>query len=404
MILNSNNEIEELKHCVCCGGTNLITALDLHEQPLANSCLEGKNDPEPVYPLKLNFCTDCTHLQLSHVVHPDLLFKNYLYVSGTSQTLRDYFDWFVGLTEKYIVKTNKNVLDIACNDGTQLKSFKNKGYNTFGIDPATNLYERSSKDSTVICDYLTKESLEQLGKTYDVIIAQNVFAHNDYPEQFLLNCKDYLNNSGCMFIQTSQADMVKNNEYDSIYHEHLSFFSVKSFCTLARRCGYNVIDVIRTPIHGTSFVFVLSNVGIDESEFFILREEELNTDIIKQYAEKCHIATKNFVEKLKELREQGYKIIGYGAAAKGNTVLNYAHLTSYYIDYIVDDNPLKHGLYTPGSRIKIVSPDILKTETNKLCVVPLAWNFFDEIRKNVLKLKNDNIIFLKYFPEISVHE
>lgn len=400
MILNSKSDVEELKTCVCCGGTNLIQALDLNEQPLANSYVSDINEEERKFPLRLNFCVDCTHLQLSHAVHPDLLFKNYLYVSGTSQTLRDYFDFFVGLTEKYVTPINRNVLDIACNDGTQLLSYHNKGYNTYGIDPATNLFELSSKHSNVVCDYLTEQSLQKLGATYDIIIAQNVFAHNDYPEQFLLNCKQYLNDDGCMFIQTSQADMVKHNEFDTCYHEHISFFSVKSFCTLAKRCGYSVIDVVRTPVHGTSFVFVLSKTREDRSEYFIENEHTLTVAGIKQYAINCNFVVNNTIDMVNKLREDGYKIIGYGAAAKGNTFLNYSEIQ---LDYIVDDNPLKHNLYTPGSKIKILPPSALKEETGKICVIPLAWNFFDEIKENVLKL-NNKVRFLKYFPEFHFYD
>lgn len=388
---------KKIDKCLCCGGDNLKFVLDLNEQPLANSYLKEKYGDEDIFPLGINYCVDCTHIQLTDAVDPDLLFKNYLYVSGTTKTLKDYFDWFVDFTANYT--HGQNVLDIACNDGTQLDSYKNKGYNTYGIDPAENLYPLSSKNHNIVCDYLTDESLQKLNTKFDIIIAQNVFAHNTYPKEFLEKCKSALNSNGCVFIQTSQADMVKNNQFDTIYHEHISFFSVQSFCTLAHKAGLNVIDVIRTPVHGTSFVFVLSKDKDDKSEEFIAKEEKLTENRMVEYADNCERISYETYKKVNELWNEGYKVVGYGAAAKGNTFLNFSLID---LDYIVDDNPLKQGLYSPGSRIPIYSPDKLLEEINKICIVPLAWNFFDEIKQKVLTRKSDNVIFLKYFPEVKI--
>jgi len=388
---------KKIEKCLCCDSSNLKFVLDLNEQPLANSYLKDKNESEDVFPLGTNYCIDCTHIQLTHAVDPDLLFKNYLYVSGTTKTLKDYFDWFVFFTNQYT--KGKNVLDIACNDGSQLDAYKKHDYKTYGIDPAENLYPLSSKNHTIVCDYLTDESLNKLNTKFDIIIAQNVFAHNTYPKEFLEKCKSALNDNGCVFIQTSQADMVQNNQFDTIYHEHISFFSVKSFCALANRAGLNVIDVARTSVHGTSFVFVLSKDKKDKSKEFINKEFELTEEIMKQYSENCKSIAEQTYAKVNELYNEGYKVIGYGAAAKGNTFLNFS---KFKLDYIVDDNPLKQELYSPGSRIPIYSPDKLLEESEKICIVPLAWNFFDEIKQKVLSRKSNNVIFLKYFPKVEI--
>lgn len=385
----------ELTECLCCGGSELNTVLDLNDQPLANSYPENLVDDELAFPLKLNFCPVCTHLQLSHAVNPDLLFKNYIYVSGTSQTLIDYFRWFIGLTEKYVKNKTKNVLDIACNDGSQLDLYYDAGYTTYGIDPAQNLHHLSSRKSQVICDYLTEDNIQSFGVQFDTILAQNVFAHNAYPLQFLEYCKSVLAPGGKLFIQTSQANMVQNNEFDTIYHEHLSFFSVKSFCTIAKRAGLNVVDVLRTPIHGTSFVFVLSADEDDASGFFIDNEPELNTQVLEAYTLKCRTIVSDLKATLDKYRNDGYALVGYGAAAKGNTLLNFSKIS---LDYIVDDNPLKIGRYTPGMRIPIKHPDTLASE-GKVLVVPLAWNFYPEIKQKAQKRKPD-ASFVRYFPSI----
>lgn len=364
---------------------------------MANSYLKNKTDFEINYPLAINYCSECTHIQLTHAVDPDKLFKNYLYVSGTTKTLKDYFDWFVDFTKKYT--DGKNVLDIACNDGTQLDSYKKNNYNTCGIDPAENLYDVSSKNHNIVCDYLSYESISKFDILFDIIIAQNVFAHNTYPKEFLNICKSSLSKGGHIFIQTSQADMVKNNQFDTIYHEHISFFSVKSFCTLAKNVGLNVIDIQRSSVHGTSFIFVLSNDGIDQSEKFISQEYELNLEIMEEYSRKCKKIASDTFDRITQIKSEGYKVVGYGAAAKGNTFLNFSKIN---LDYIIDDNSLKQNLYTPGSRIPIYSSDKLIEEKEKICIIPLAWNFFDEIRERVINLEVKNCIFLKYFPEQSI--
>lgn len=392
--------------CFCCGSTQLSEVLDLGFQPLANSYLNSLLEEEPVYPLKLNFCSNCTHLQLSHTVHPDELFKNYVYLSGTSNTLKKYFSDFVGIVQNYT--KGKRVLDIACNDGSQLDCFQDAGYETFGVDPAENIYPISSKRHKVLCSYFDDKSIDTLlnfsaDPKFDVIIAQNVLAHNDYPKKFLELCRDGLAQGGRIFIQTSQADMIRNQEFDTIYHEHLSFFTVKSFCTLAKSVGLKVIDVLRTPIHGTSFVFVLSgdSEDYDHSERFIAKEslyQPVNDSILKDY--RLHAMwianeVKNFFE---VFRENGVRSIGFGAAAKGNTFINFSGMK---LDYIIDENPLKQGLYTPGSKIPIVSPSKLLEENNPVVIVPLAWNFYDEIKEKVLNLKK-NVLFVRYFPKFEV--
>ncbi len=388
--------IKELNRCLCCDSTNLVNVLDLNNQPLANSYLSSPDQNEEVYPLAINFCKDCTHIQLTHAVDPNLLFKNYLYVSGTTQTLRDYFDWFVDFVSQYV--DGKVVLDIACNDGSQLNSFKQKGYTTFGIDPAENLYPISSKDHSVVCDYFTESAINQLNTKFDIITAQNVFAHNTYPLEFLKLAKDCLADDGKIFIQTSQADMVWNKQFDTIYHEHISFFSVKSFKTLAERAGLYLIDVVRTHVHGTSFVFVLSKHN-NVSKDLLGDELPLSVRIMEEYSRNCRKIAREIVAEIKQLKEQGYKVIGYGAAAKGNTFLNFSKFT---LDYIVDDNPLKQGLYVPGSKILIKSPDAISLEEGKLIVIPLAWNFFDEIKEKVIKQKANDVKFLKYFPIVGL--
>ena len=399
-------DAKQLNECLCCGSKKLKLVLDLNEQPLANSFKKTAEEAESYFPLCLNICEDCTHLQLSHAVNPDLLFKNYLYVSGTSQTLKDYFDWFANYSFEHFTDAPKSVLDIACNDGTQLNSWKKLGLKTYGIDPAENLHPISSKEHEVICDYFTdKYTYHYKSKNLDIINAQNVFAHNSYPLEFLKQCKEIMHDNTVLFIQTSQADMVKNNEFDTIYHEHLSFFNANSMNELAKRAGLCLTGVNKTPIHGNSYVFVfrkqphagnLEQVLVEERALGL---QDMNTYLA--YADRAVTIVEDLKQTIEHYRGLGYIVAGYGAAAKGNTLLNFGKTD---LDFIIDDNPLKQGLYSPGMSTPVVPIAKLDEYANvKVAFVPLAWNFFTEIRKNIKgKRDQEGDVFIRYFPTISV--
>jgi len=395
----------ENKKCLACDSADIHSALDLGMQPLANSYKKAADDHEDMFPLAVNVCKNCFHLQLSHTVDPELIYKNYLYASGTSKTLADYSEWFAGFCKEYLPQAT-SVLDIGCNDGTQLNFFKQIDLHTYGIDPAENLYKTSSKNHNVVCDFFGPDAVEKLkNNRYDIITAQNVFAHNPCPEQFLQSCKQLMHKDTLLFIQTSQADMVLNNEFDTIYHEHVNFFNINSMRHLAERVGINLVDVVKTPIHGNSYVFVLSiskTADYRISNLVAMEKSLLDTNtyiIWKRTVETNMSMLKNT---LIDLKSEGYRLVGYGAAAKGNTLLNYAGID---LDFIVDDSPLKQDLYTPGRNIPIVSIQHVEalSVNSKVAFIPLAWNFFDEIQNRIKQARiNDNDIYVRYFPKVEL--
>lgn len=388
-------DLTENKKCLACGHDHLVGVLDLNDQPLANSYKKTQDEPEASYPLKINRCVYCYHVQLSHSVNPDLIYKNYLYVSGTTKTYVEYMQWYADFCIESFGSEPESVLDIGCNDGSQLNAFKSRGLRTYGVDPAENLYPISSENHNVKCGYFD-DSYEQ---PVDIITIQNAFAHNPNPLEFLKNCKKNLKSGGLIFIQTSQADMILNNEFDTIYHEHISFYNILSMSLLCIRAGLELIDVVKTPIHGTSYIFIISADKTQPARTNNLIGMEntvglYTADTYKKYMQNCLDMVNNFRTQIHYWRAQGYKIVGYGAAAKGNTFLNFARVP---FDMIIDDNPLKQGLYTPGSSIGIVGSDVLNTftENDKILFVPLAWNFFNEIKERILaKRSNSNDVFL----------
>jgi SAM-dependent methyltransferase len=388
-------DLTEINKCLACGSVDLIPVLDLNDQPLANSYKKSKDEPEASYPLKINRCEHCYHVQLTHVVNPDLIYKNYLYVSGTTKTYVDYMGWYADFVCEQFNVFPQSVLDIGCNDGSQLDKFKARGLETFGVDPAENLFELSSKNHNVTCGYFD----EKYSQPVDIITIQNAFAHNPNPLELLKNCKKNLNIDGLIFIQTSQADMILNDEFDTIYHEHISFYNIKSMMFLCNRAGLNLIDVVKTPIHGTSYIFIISADMSAPANIKNLIDIETNAGLYNKetytrYSKNCIDMVEKFREVVEEHRANGYKIVGYGAPAKGNTFLNFAKVP---LDMIIDDNPMKQGLYTPGSSIGIVGSEVLKSfeEHDRILFVPLAWNFFKEIRERIIKQRNNfNDVFL----------
>lgn len=386
-----------LTSCVACAGSDLSPVFDFGQQTLANESVLDPSTIQQKYPLALNLCNSCNHLQLGCSVDPDILFKDYKYMSGVSQTMQDYYQWFVEYCSGFI-PTRRSVLEIACNDGAQLDKFKEAGYKTYGIDPAQNLYSLSSANHQVVCDYLNATSISSFGRKFDLIVAQNVLAHTSDPFAFLNLCREYLVPGGLVLVQTSQADMVVNAEFDTIYHEHVSFFSIESMSALANRAGLKVVDVIKPAVHGTSFLFVLAHISLTSKKELLKIQGQITTETINRYKNKVTRKIELLQESFAKFKAIGHKLVGYGAAAKGVTLLNVCNLD---LDYIVDDTPTKQGLYTSGKHIPIVPIEVLKQETHeKLIVVPLAWNFYDEIKQKLI-LEGIQTTLLKIHPGLT---
>lgn len=412
------NDIYELEFCLACDSGILYPVLDLGEQPLANSFKEKISDPEKKYPLAIEVCGDCHHVQLTHVVNPEIMFKEYLYVSGTSQTMKDHFDWFASYTKEYFrfatLIEPLSVLDIGCNDGSQLDSFKNIGFKrTFGVDPAENLYSISkSKGHSVYKEFFGGKFVVDAhltGMAFDILVAQNVFAHNSNPLQFLKAARSIMHHNSLLFIQTSQADMIQNGEFDTIYHEHINFFNTKSMNELTKRAALYMVDAIKCPLHGNSYIFVLSKNKMYARPQNIQNQIAMENSIglyenktYEQYAARCKKTIQQIRHEIGQYSrlEMGWNVVGYGAAAKGMTVLN---ATGVLLDAIVDDNPLKQGRFTPGSNIPIVSVDFIKERRDATLFVPLAWNFHKEIVGKIKSVRNnEHDKFLRYFPRVEV--
>jgi nucleoside-diphosphate-sugar epimerase len=400
--INQINKSTIINSCRICDNKNLFCVLDLKEQPLANDFKKNKIIKEHTYPLKLMLCEECYHLQLSIVVNPNILYKNYLYLSGTSQTLTNYF---TELADYIISKTVKNgtIVEIACNDGTQLNIFKQKEWTTIGIDPAENLSIMSSINNDIYCDFFNENVAKNIISKYtniDVILAQNVLAHTHDVNEFIQSCKIIMNNKTKLFIQVSQANMVRDNQFDTLYHEHLSFFNINSMNYLIRKHDLYINKITKPNIHGVSYLFEISKCNDINSNLLELLEEEKNiglNDINKYniYSNICKNRAMEFKLKIYEYIKKGYTIVGYGASAKGNTLLNYLKLSNE-IEFIVDDNINKHNLLTPGSNILVCDKNSL-INYEKIAILMITWNFKDEIIKKVQEVRGNKITEYIYY-------
>lgn len=359
--------------------------MDFGSTPLANTY--GVHDK---FPLEVNLCDHCWHMQLSQAVDPDILYKKYFYCSGTSQTAKNFFREFAFFADGRIgFKGSKSVLDIACNDGSQLDAFKAIGYSTYGCDPADNLAEVARNKGHWVRTALF-ESDTPSGAKYDIITAQNVLAHTSNPLLFLQKAKECMHENTKMFVMTSQADMVHRGECDTIYHEHISYFNANSMMKLANRAGLVVQDIVMSPIHGESYIFILGKEG--KSSDAVLQRLDLECfrgqyrlSAYVKWRQRSMEAIERLKEKIAAYRRNGFPVIGISAAAKGISMLNMAGVK---LDCLYDTTPIKQGQWASGMLIRPFE-DLRMLGDQRVLMVILAWNFEKEIKENVAKFRNN---------------
>lgn len=340
----------KLKRCLACGGKNLTQVIDLGKQPLANNYGESKK-----YPLILKACSDCEHAQLSMSVSPKKLFSHYLYESGTSNTLRE---WFKNFAQN---KVKGSVLDIASNDGTFLKHCKRYGHKVQGIDPAENLVPKSIPTRV---EFFSEDT--RFDNQFDTITAFNVIAHTPNPLSIMKGIRNNLATTGTAYVMCSQGAQFQTGQFDTIYHEHHSYYSIRSMTALANRAGLSIVKTTVEPIHGGSLLFKMRKLN------------KINFEQYKEDVEDVIAEARDFYPR--------HKLVAYGAAAKGVVFLN---ATGLKPEYVVDEAEIKWGHNIPGTNIPIVSPDTLR-ESGDLTIVILAWNFADEIVAKIKKIRPNN--------------
>ena len=377
---------------VCKREDNMAVLCDFGRQPNANHYLSCPDIELPDYPLRLDLCKNCYHTQLSYTIPPEEVFSNYIYLSGTSNTMREFFRDFADKSiQESGVAGQGTVLEIACNDGSLLDWYKERGWRTFGYDPAQNIHAISSaKGHDVTVGFWGPDPVPEY-PPLDIIVAQNVCAHVPDPVAFLAKCREVMNNNTILYIQTSQSEMIEKGQYDTAYHEHLSFFTVKSMDIAGKIAGLCLDGVEKTPVHGSSYIFrfrLQSTTDITQNEIYKYEKGIGLYDDLQYYVyvEKVNELSSWLNTWQRKLAEKGVKLVGYGAAAKGMTVLNSLKWTMP-LEYIADDSKMKQGYYATNHKYRIVAPNKLGESSEPLALYVLAWNFIDEIKERVKKIR-----------------
>lgn len=394
--------------CRCCGSGDLVEYLNLGTLPLASKYHKGEEQPS--FPLAVNFCRACSHSQLSVVVHPDLIFKNYLNLSGTSQSWKDHCK---ALAEKcaslFAQDEPPRVLDIGCNDGTLLDAFIALGWEAYGIDPAANMAALCHmKGIEVVPHYFNSEWASKQNLKYEIIAATNVFSHIDNLVEFFTCCDKLLFDTGRLVLEFPYCEkMIGNNEFDLIHHEHLNYFTVTSFAKLCENCHWCVESVEKINTQGGSLRFFLRKdfgQGNCKEVGELVAHERVsglfNEELYHSFAERVQHNREVFLSVVGDLQAQGKKVVGYGGCTKASTAMNYF---GFDLEYIVDDNPHKWLTRIPGSGTLIINPADLTLLSEPLYIVVLAWNYYREIVGRVQSLRPDQQdTFIVYVPEVTM--
>lgn len=381
-----------MTHCRACGGSRLNTFLSLGETPLANALVRERDleRPEPRYPLDVAFCADCTLVQITHTVPPETLFRDYVYFSSFSDTALEnaaaIASRMIGGRE---LDGRSLVLEIASNDGYLLRHYRDAGIPVLGIEPARNVAEAAERQGIpTIAEFFGEDLARTLagdGRIANVIHANNVLAHVPELPKFVAAIASVLAPEGRAVVEVPYVrDLIERTEFDTIYHEHLCYFSLTALDALFRDAGLVLADVERIPIHGGSLRLFAAHAGTPAGpRVAALLEEERRWGVhdaatYERFGDSVEALREALITLLRGLKRDGNRIAAYGASAKGSTLLNCFGIGADMIDFVADRSTAKQGLFTPGTHLPIVAPDAL-LERRPDYVLLLTWNFAEEI-------------------------
>lgn len=382
-------------NCRLCSSNDLEIVIELNPTPPGNNFLSSNqlNKPEDLYPLAVKFCKNCGHVQLADVVNPEILFQDdYKYVSGTSPVFVNHFKQYVKhILKKYNIPKGSLIGDIGSNDGTCLNFFKEKGFSVLGVDPALEIAKKATNNGIqTIADFFTEKSGKDISNKFGkahLITSHNTCAHVDDLVGLVKGVKHWLHKEGLFVFEVGYLlDVLKNNWFDTIYHEHLDYHSVKPLIPFFESLNMEVISVERiSPQGGSIRVYVQNKNGPYDKDpnvkNIINNEENIGLDKIKifrAFNEKNNINKRNLNSILERLKNKGKKIAAYGAPTKSTTLLFHFEIGKDILDFIVDDNPLKQGKFSPGYHIPIMDSNELYNKMPDYLLI-LAWNFSDSI-------------------------
>jgi len=392
--------------CRVCDARNLTPVIDLGEQPWCNHFLtRDQIGKEPFYPLRVVYCQECSTAQLDYTVKKEIMFGDHTYLSGVTKSLSEHFRGVADEVDRnfFAGKSNKSILDIGSNDGTQLKHFQSMGYDVLGVESSTGTADIANKSGVPTLNaFFNFETMQKIGRKFDVFHAAGVFFHLEELHSVCDAIKFGLNEDGVFVVQfIYMKSVMENMAFDQIYHEHLLYYTLQTIEVLLKRHGLSMFDARLSPIHGGSIIGFIGHEGqrAPSQRLTAMREaEEVSgcNDIEAYHAFDRRIRQmreKNLAY-LANAKKEGKRIWGFGAPVKGNTMLNYFGVGPDTIEYLIEKNPLRRGLYSPGMHIPILIEDELPGTPDIYFV--LAWNFKTEILANNQALIDSGVEFV--FP------
>ncbi|RJQ38992.1 MAG: class I SAM-dependent methyltransferase [Dehalococcoidia bacterium] len=402
--------------CRSCGHTGLLPVLSLGSMPLANALLtpEELDKPEEIFPLDVVFCPECSLVQITETVPPQKLFGEYLYFSSVSDTVvQNAAEITKRLISTRHLDNNSLVVEPASNDGYLLQFYQQKGIRVLGIEPAANIAKvaREEKGIPTLCEFFGEKlalQLRERGERADVIHGCNVLAHVADTNGFVQGIKILLKDNGVAVIEVPYVkDLIDHYEFDTIYHEHLCYFSLTAVDRLFRRHGLIVQDVERIPIHGgTLRLFVTHDTERPGSNVLNLLDEEEKAgmdriEFYRSFGQRVETLKSSLRNTLFKLKKEGKRLAAYGAAAKGTVLLNYFGIGPDILDFVVDRSPYKQGRYVPGVRLPIYPIEKLQQDKPDYTLL-LVWNIANEVLKQQVEYQREGGKFIVPIPEVEI--
>ncbi len=406
--------------CRFCGAPLSRVVADLGSSPLSNSYLgpEQMRSAEVTYPLCVYLCDRCLLVQLPEPeVGPEEIFSDYAYFSSYSDSWLDHARRYVEMMiERFGISERHLVVEIASNDGYLLRFFKERGVPVLGIEPAANV-ARAARDLGIETrvEFFSAESARELaaaGRRADLLLGNNVLAHTPYLNDFVEGLEIALADGGLVTMEFPHlVRLIAENQFDTIYHEHFSYFSFLAVDRVFAAHGLEVFDVEELPTHGGSLRLFAQRRGAarpvtERATELAARERDLGlegADYYAAFSEQVRETKRKLLEFLIAAKREGKTIAGYGAPAKGNTLLNYCGIRTDFLDYTVDRSPHKQGHFLPGSRIPIHHPDFIR-ETRPDYLLILPWNLRDEIMGQMADVREWGCRFVVAIPEVTVFD
>ncbi len=387
--MEENDAFKRRNTCRLCHNQNLQLVLQLAPTPIGDDYIskDQLNKNQDSYPIDLALCSNCGHLQLFDIVNPKIIYKDYIYTSSSSITLEKHFRAYaLDVMNRINLPENSLIIDIGSNEGILLKYFKEKNMKVLGIDPAKHIAQIANENGIkTIASFFSPELANKIKNEYGpakIITANNVFANVDDVDQMVEGIRSLLDPDGIFVLETGYSvDTIQKNIFDNIHHEHLSYFSVKPLKSFFLKHRMEVIDINHVSTKGGSIRVYLQHENgskniSDSVNNFIKHEENIGIDkpkIFKSLAEKINSERNRLLELLKDLKNTNKIVVGYGAAI-GSTQMIYNLDLDKYIDFIVDDNPLRCNLFTPGHHIPVYSSNEIYKK-NPDCIIILAWRY-----------------------------